>query len=125
MSAPRAFIVFSPFHSASAIFEFHSKAGRHDEEKVRVLSPSDVGFPSTIPIDLTSVHSTLAHGDLLPIQQLARMDEDMLRSTTNALPTRLAAKLWRARTDESVGDDPWQTGCKNVREFVKASDMRH
>ncbi|WP_276255182.1 hypothetical protein [Halomontanus rarus] len=67
----------------------------------------------------------LAHGDLLPIQQLAKMDEDMLRSTTNALPSRLAAKLWNARTDPTVGDDPWQTGCKTVREYVKASDLKH
>ncbi len=67
----------------------------------------------------------LAHGDLLPIQQLARMDEEMLRSTTNALPTRLAARLWRARTDPSVGDDPWQSGCKGIREYVKASDLKH
>ncbi|WP_254525781.1 hypothetical protein [Natrinema caseinilyticum] len=67
----------------------------------------------------------LAHGDLLPIQQLARMDDDMLRSMTNSLPSRLAAKLWRARTDPGVGDNPWREGCKGVREYVKASDMKH
>jgi len=67
----------------------------------------------------------LAHGDLLPIQQLARMDEEMLRSTANALPTRLAAKLWRARTDSSVGDNPWESGCKGVKEYLKASDLKH
>ncbi len=75
------------------------------------------------PLDRSD--ATLAHADLLPIQQLARMDEDMLRSTTNALPSRLAAKLWKARTDPSVGDNPWQSGCKNVREYVKASDLKH
>ncbi len=53
------------------------------------------------------------------------MDDDMLRSTTNALPTRLAAKLWRARTDSSVGDDPWNTGCNSIREYVKASELKH
>ncbi|WP_338007575.1 hypothetical protein [Natronoglomus mannanivorans] len=68
---------------------------------------------------------SLAHGDLLPIQQLARMDEDMLRSTTSSLPSRLAAKLWKARTDPTAGDDPWNDGCKNVREYVKASDLKH
>jgi uncharacterized protein YoxC len=67
----------------------------------------------------------LAHGDLLPIQQLARMDEEMLRSTTNALPTRLAARLWKARADSSVGDNPWNQGCKGIREYVKASDLKH
>ncbi|WP_049952868.1 hypothetical protein [Halostagnicola larsenii] len=68
---------------------------------------------------------SLAYGDLLPIQQLARMDEDMRRSAANALPTRLAAKLWRARTDDAVGDDPWERGCKAVAEYVAASDLRH
>ncbi|WP_440771406.1 hypothetical protein [Natronorubrum sp. DTA28] len=77
----------------------------------------------TDPLDRSDV--SLAYGDLLPIQQLARMDDDMLRSTTNALPTRLAAKLWKARTDSSVGDDPWSSGCKGVREYVKASDLKH
>ncbi|ELY42630.1 hypothetical protein [Natronorubrum bangense] len=68
---------------------------------------------------------TLSHGDLLPIQQLARMDDEMLRSTSNALPTRLAAKLWKARTDSSVGDNPWERGCKDIAEYVKASDLKH
>ncbi|MDG5820250.1 hypothetical protein [Natronococcus sp. A-GB7] len=75
------------------------------------------------PLDRTD--TTLAHGDLLPIQQLARLDEDMRRSTTNSLPTRLAAKLWTARTDSTVGDDPWETGCKTVREYVTAGDLKH
>jgi len=68
---------------------------------------------------------TLAHGDLLPIQQLARMDEEMLRSTSNSLPTRLAANLWKARTDASIGDDPWEQGCKDIAAYVKASDLKH
>ncbi|ELY81934.1 hypothetical protein [Natrinema gari] len=67
----------------------------------------------------------LAHGDLLPIQQLAKMDDDGLRATTSSLPSRLAATLWKARTDPSVGDDPWKNGCKTVREYVTASDMKH
>ncbi|ELY50200.1 hypothetical protein [Natronolimnohabitans innermongolicus] len=67
----------------------------------------------------------LAHGDLLPIQQLARMDDDMLHATTSALPSRLAAKLWKARTDPGVGDDPWRSGSVDVREYVTASDMKH
>jgi len=68
---------------------------------------------------------TLTHGDLLPIQQLARMDGDMLLSTTNALPTRLAVKLWNARVDSSVGDNPWERGCKGIKAYVKASDLKH
>ncbi len=51
------------------------------------------------------------------------MDEEMRRSAANALPTRLAAKLWKARTDPTVGDDSWESGCKGVEEYVKASDL--
>ncbi|WP_255681319.1 hypothetical protein [Natrinema sp. SYSU A 869] len=76
------------------------------------------------PLDRGSA-VTLSHGDLLPIQQLAQMDDDMLQSSTNSLPARLAAMLWRARSDPNVGDDPWQEGCKDIREYVKASDMKH
>ena len=76
------------------------------------------------PLD-RSANTLLAHGDLLPVQQLARMDEEMLRSTTSALPTRLAAKLWKARADDTVGDNPWERGSKTVKEYVKASDLKH
>ncbi|WP_121745044.1 hypothetical protein [Natronorubrum halophilum] len=68
---------------------------------------------------------SLAYGDLLPIQQLARMDDERRRAAANALPTRLAASLWQSRTDPSVGDNPWERGCKDVDEFVTASDLRH
>ncbi|ELY51671.1 hypothetical protein [Natronolimnohabitans innermongolicus] len=67
----------------------------------------------------------LAHGDLLPVQQLARLDEDLRRSSTDALPTRLAAKLWEARADPAVDDDPWKNGCKSIREYVTAGDLKH
>ncbi len=53
------------------------------------------------------------------------MDEEMRRSTTSSLPSRLAAKLWAARADPSVGDDPWNDGCKTVAEYVKAGDLKH
>jgi regulator of replication initiation timing len=76
------------------------------------------------PLDRDS-SVALAHGDLLPLQQLAQMDDEMRRSTASALPTRLAAKLWQARSDPTVGDNPWQQGCKTVREYVKASDLKH
>lgn len=79
---------------------------------------------ATDPLDRERSVS-LSHGDLLPIQQLARMDDDMLQSATTTFPDELAAKLWKARTDPEVGDNPWQTGCKDVREYVKASDLKH
>ncbi|ELZ03344.1 hypothetical protein [Natrialba aegyptia] len=78
---------------------------------------------SADPLD--SGHVSLAYGDLLPIQQLARMDTDRRRAAANTVPTRLAAALWQARTDPSIGDDPWEPGCKNVRAFVTASDLKH
>ncbi len=53
------------------------------------------------------------------------MDNEMRRSTANTLPTRLAAKLWQARSDDSVGDNPWEAGCKDIAEYVKASDLKH
>ncbi|ELZ15991.1 hypothetical protein [Natrinema limicola] len=68
---------------------------------------------------------SLSYGDLLPLQQLAKMDEDMLRATTSSLPSRLAAKLWKARTDPAVGDNPWKKGSTSVREYVTAGDMKH
>jgi len=67
----------------------------------------------------------LSHGDLLPIQQLAKMDEDMLRATTSSLPSRLAATLWKARVDPTVGDNPWRKGSTSVREYVTAGDLKH
>ncbi len=67
----------------------------------------------------------LATGDLLPIQQLARMDDDMLHSATSSLPARLAVKLWQRWEDDTSHDEPWQQGSKNIRAYVAASDLRH
>jgi len=33
--------------------------------------------------------------------------------------------IWQARTDSSIGDNPWETGCKGIQEYVTASDLRH
>ena len=49
----------------------------------------------------------------------------MLRATTSTLPTRLAANLWTARIYPDVGDNPWRTGSSTIREYVKASDLKH
>jgi len=97
-------------------------------EQADPLKRGDVSlaYGDLVPIQqLERGDVSLAYGDLLPIQQLARMDDDMLRSATNALPTRLAAKLWKARADSSVGDNPWKTGCKDIKEYVTASDLKH
>ncbi|TYT61722.1 hypothetical protein [Natrialba swarupiae] len=78
---------------------------------------------SADPLDRGNV--SLAYGDLLPIQQLARMHDEMRRAAANTVPTRLAAKLWQARVDDSVGDNPWENGCREIAEYVKASDLKH
>lgn len=67
--------------------------------------------------------TNLAHADLLPIQQLAQMDDDMLDRTAKTKGDHLAAKLWQARDSEI--DNPWKNGCKGVREYVDASEMKH
>lgn len=67
--------------------------------------------------------TTLAHGDLLPIQQLAQMDDDMLDRTAKTKGDYLAARLWQARDSEV--DNPWKKGCKGVREYIDASEMKH
>ncbi|GAB7020472.1 hypothetical protein JCM18750_33330 [Halostagnicola bangensis] len=53
------------------------------------------------------------------------MDDEMRRSAANTVPTRLVAKLWQARTDDTVDDTPWNDGCKSVAEYVTASDLKH
>ncbi len=65
---------------------------------------------SADPLDRGNV--SLAYGDLLPIQQLARMHDEMRRAAANTVPTRLAAKLWQARVDDSVGDNPGRTAAE-------------
>ncbi len=64
-------------------------------------------------------HST---ADLLPIQRLARYDDEMLASVTNRKPDELAAKAWRER------DDPgryqlWTSGSSGWRVYLKSSDL--
>ncbi|WP_135855260.1 hypothetical protein [Halorussus salinus] len=60
--------------------------------------------------------------DLLPIQRLARYDDEMLASVTNRKPDELAAKAWRER------DDPgrynlWTSGSSGWRVYLKSSDL--
>jgi len=66
---------------------------------------------------------TLPAADLLPIQQLARMDEEALATATNTRADYIAARIWKARTTHSPGS-LWTQGCKDVAEYVDASDVR-
>jgi archaellum component FlaC len=63
----------------------------------------------------------LTPGDLLPIQQLARMDDDMLHSAASSKPVRLAAQLWRDRHHDR--STLWKQGCNGVREYVDAGEL--
>jgi uncharacterized coiled-coil protein SlyX len=63
----------------------------------------------------------LAHGDLLPIQQLARLDDETLASVADARPDRLAAQVWQARDDP--GEDLWNQGCNGVRQYLDAGEL--
>lgn len=65
----------------------------------------------------------IAHADLLPVQQLSRLDDDMLDSHTNKLPDALAARVWRELEDDQ-GLGPWSKGCKDVRFYIDSSDLR-
>jgi len=64
---------------------------------------------------------TLAHGDLLPIQQLAQLDEQTLQSVADARPDRLAAHVWQARQEPA--EDLWNEGCNGIREYLDAGEL--
>ncbi|WP_227377593.1 hypothetical protein [Haladaptatus halobius] len=64
-------------------------------------------------------HST---ADLLPIQRLARYDDEMLTSVTNRKPDELAAKVWCERDDTSRYS-LWSNGSGEIRAFLDASDL--
>lgn len=63
----------------------------------------------------------LTTGDLLPIQQLARMDDEMLHSTASSKPVRLAAEVWQDH--EQDRSTLWNEGCNGVREYVDAGEL--
>ena len=67
--------------------------------------------------------SAVATADLLPIQQLARMDDDMLANATSTRPDYIAARVWAERGQHSRGS-VWSQGSCDVREYVDASDVR-
>jgi DNA repair exonuclease SbcCD ATPase subunit len=64
--------------------------------------------------------TTLARGDLLPVQQLAQLDDDMLASESR--PARLAVWAWQQR-DDSGPYSLWSKGSGEVAEYVDAGDL--
>jgi len=72
------------------------RISKDDGEYIRLPAESDpLGRDGSV---------SLAHGDLLPIQQLAQLDEGTLQSVTDARPDRLAAQVWQARQEPA--EDP-------------------
>jgi uncharacterized coiled-coil protein SlyX len=65
----------------------------------------------------------LTAADLLPIQQLARMDDQLLSNATGRRADYLAAKAWAERGDHDRST-LWSKGCNGVVEYVDASDVR-
>ncbi|RBI59786.1 hypothetical protein DMJ13_22015 [halophilic archaeon] len=64
-------------------------------------------------------HATV---DLLPIQRLARYDDEMLASVSNRKPDKLAGKAWRER-DDTGRHELWSSGSGEIRAFLDASDL--
>jgi hypothetical protein len=69
--------------------------------------------------------TTLAHADLLPIQQLAHLDEEMLASESR--PVRLAVTAWRERTvDDQKSTNAtrlWKRGSGDVRAYLDGGEL--
>ncbi|WP_237560644.1 hypothetical protein [Halostella litorea] len=83
-----------------------------DEEYARLPGEAD-------PLG-RSGENVLTDADLLPIQQLARLDEDMLAN--EARPVQLAVKAWQNRDD--TGDyGLWSKGSNEVELYMDASDL--
>lgn len=70
-----------------------------------------------------SCESVLATGDLLPIQQLARMEDDTLASATSKRSDFAAAKIWQKRGEHGASS-PWSRGGPGIRDYLDASDVR-
>lgn len=67
--------------------------------------------------------SALATADLLPIQQLARMGDDMLANATSKRPDYIAAKVWDERGKHSAST-LWSQGSSDVREYIDAGELK-
>jgi len=89
------------------------RISKDDGEYIRLPAESD-------PLDRGG-GVALAHGDLLPIQQLAQLDETALQSVADARPDRLAAQVWEAR--QAGSEDLWSEGCNGVREYLDAGEL--
>lgn len=90
-------------------------AGDDDRDYARLPGEAD-------PLERSGT-SALATADLLPIQQLAQMDDDMLANATSKRPDYIAAKVWDERGKHG-GSTLWNQGSGEVREYVDAGEMK-
>ncbi len=97
-----------------------------DGEQVERITKDDGNHYARLPGEEVALNrgGRVAHStaDLLPIQRLARYDDEMLAGVTNRKPDELAAKAWRER------DDPgrynlWTSGSSGWRVYLKSSDL--
>ena len=113
----------------------HLAAGNVREDRLAVaegrveIFEKDAGPHVRIPGSEDALNrggeTRLAQADLLPIQQLARLDEEMLASESR--PVRIAVKAWQEReidAQKSRNDARlWKHGSKDVREYLDAGDL--
>jgi hypothetical protein len=75
-----------------------------DDNKLERITKNDGNTYFRLPgeDDALGRGGAVAHStaDLLPIQRLARYDDEMLASVTNRKPDELAGKAWRGRNED-------------------------
>lgn len=94
--------------SAGQLERFEKSEGTH----IRVPNGDD-------PLDRGG-KTQLATADLLPIQQLARLDDEILASKQR--PRELAARVWRTRDHGDLG--PWKSGSGSIRHYLDAGALK-
>jgi hypothetical protein len=99
------------------------EAGR--VERFEKESGSHVRLPGSDDALERGGSTTLAHADLLPIQQLAQLDDDMLAS--EARPVQLAVKVWRERDVDAQKTTNsarlWKHGSGGVQEYLDGGEL--
>ncbi|MFC4451391.1 hypothetical protein [Halorussus aquaticus] len=97
-----------------------------DGDRVERITKDDGNQYARLPGEEDALErgGTVAHStaDLLPIQRLARYDDEMLASVTNRKPDELAAKAWRER-DNPGRYQLWTSGSSRWRVYLKSSDL--
>lgn len=80
----------------------------------------DAGSDPVEANDAAKADPRLSSADLLPVQQLASMDDDTLDRHSGTVADYWAARLWRQRGEKG---SLWKEGSKSVKEYIDASDV--